>query len=41
MMFMPVDPIKGSADVYKDIADYLGNEYEKIESKLSEGIENE
>jgi hypothetical protein len=40
MMFMPVDPIAGAADVYKDIADYLGNEYEKIESKLSSGIDD-
>ena len=34
MMFMPVDPIKGMADVYSDISDAIGNKIGEITNSL-------
>jgi hypothetical protein len=30
MMFMPVDPIAGAADVYKEIGDYIKNKMTEL-----------
>ena len=34
MMFMPVDPIAGAADVYKDIAKAIGNKISEITTSI-------
>lgn len=39
MMFMPVDPIKGAAEVYSDIADALGGKFHEALDKVEEVAE--
>lgn len=40
MMTMPVDPIAGAADVYTDVAKYLGNKFNQAVTKVEEAAES-
>lgn len=40
MMTMPVDPIKGAADVYSDVAKYLGNKFTEATTKVEEAAQS-
>jgi|LauGreDrversion4_2_1035121.scaffolds.fasta_scaffold433040_3 hypothetical protein len=39
MMFMPVDPIKNSAEAYSDIAELVGGSFNVVERKVDEAVD--
>jgi len=39
MMTMPVDPIKGAADMYGDVKDYLKDKFNAFEEKVEEFVD--
>ena len=40
MMTMPVDPIKGAAEVYSDIAKAIGNKFKEATLKIDDAVES-